>query len=225
MTGRALRPVQLSIERQRRFVADAAHELQTPLASVRTDLEVALAHPASTTWDSTARDVLGANERMTTLVRDLLVLARSDGANTLPPRAVELGDVVREELAHVTSTALDASIDDVAVSGRRDDLARVVRNLVDNAVRHAATRVSVTLSSDGSDAVLVVADDGPGVPVAERDRVFERFVRLDEDRGRSTGGTGLGLAIVRELVAAHGGTVTIDGAAGAEFCVRLPRPV
>jgi signal transduction histidine kinase len=215
-------------ERQRRFVADASHELQTPLASARTDLEVALAHPDRTSWPETAADLLAANRRMERLVRDLLFLAHSDdGAPHPAPVALDLDVIVLEEVArHRTGgrVPVDTSrVSAAAVRGRREELARAVRNLLDNADRHARTAVTVELAGDDDGVMLAVADDGPGIPPDERERVFERFTRLDDARARATGGTGLGLAIAREIVESHGGRVTIDDTAtGARLVVRLP---
>jgi len=109
--------------------------------------------------------------------------------------------------------------------GDRGGLSRVMRNLLENAIRHAESRVDVRVYPDGSNAVVTVADDGPGIPEADRKRIFERFVRLDSGRARSGGGTGLGLAIVSEVVGAHGGTVTVDDrpGGGALIVVRVPR--
>jgi signal transduction histidine kinase len=217
-----------SSSRQRRFVADASHELQTPLATTRTTLEVALAHPERTDWDVMARDLLDVTGRMEGLVQDLLYLARTDaGAADRRMALVDLDVVVREEVARARQSArvaVDGSaVSAAAVRGRADDLARVVRNLLDNAIRHATTTVRVSLQVDGGGATLVVDDDGPGVPVCERERIFERFRRLDDVRNREAGGTGLGLAIAKDIVASHGGTISAeDGAAGARFVVHLP---
>ncbi len=222
-----LERLETAAERQRRFVADASHELRTPLAAVRTGLEVALAHPDSADWHETAASLLAVNRQMERLVQNLLFLARADGAAPLPPMApVDLDDVVLAEVAAVRSSSpVPVDADEVAVAavrGRRDDLARAVRNLLDNATRHASARVTVALAADDHHATLVVADDGPGIPVADRERVFERFGRLDTARTRD-GGTGLGLAIVKEIVEAHGGTVEVaDAAIGARLVVRLP---
>lgn len=215
--------IEAGVERQRRFVGDASHELQTPLAAIRTDLEVALAHPED--WTRTASDVLSTSERMEGLVRDLLFLARADQPRPLPQVAVDLDDVVLEQARLRTRgrVPVDTSaVSAAAVTGSRGDLARVVRNLLDNADRHAATGVTIELRSDGGGVILVVSDDGPGVPPADRERVFERFTRLDAARDRSSGGTGLGLAISREIVVAHGGTIAVED--GARFVVRLPAP-
>jgi signal transduction histidine kinase len=222
--------LETSSERQRRFVADASHELQSPLAASRADLEVALAHPESAQWTQTATDLVADNQRMTRLVQDLLFLARSDGAVPPAPTAlIDLDDVVRGELARQRipeGITLDASrVAAVEVRGDADQLTRVLRNLFDNAVRHARSVVVVELTADASGVTLAVADDGPGVPAEARDRIFERFTRLDDSRSRFTGGTGLGLAIAREIVEAHRGTISLDpDAPGARFVVRLPNP-
>ena len=218
--------LEVASERQRRFVADASHELQSPLAAVRTDLEVALAHPEAAAWDVVARDALEENRRMERLVADLLFVARADqSAARSSGMPLDFHEVVLEEAARVfvsSRVAVDTSaVAGVVVKGRRDDLARAVRNLLDNASHHAMSRVTVELSESDGAVVLVVEDDGPGVPAADRERVFERFTRLDE--ARSGGGTGLGLAIVREIVVAHHGRVAVeDGARGARFVVTLP---
>ena len=221
--------LEAAADRQRRFVADASHELQTPLSSNRTELEVALSHPSSTDWQQAARALLVTNARMERLVRDLLYLARGDDPAPLPaPRPVDLDDVV---LAEATRLRLEArvAVDTQRVSagaviGRRDDLERVVRNLLDNAARHASSTVAVEVASADGSVTLLVDDDGPGVAPADRERIFERFTRLDTARDRSRGGTGLGLAIVREIVQAHDGTVAVEAApsGGARFVVRLP---
>jgi len=215
--------LQRAAERQRRFVADASHELRTPLAAARTDLEVALAHPDRTDVKETVLDLLTANRRMERLVRDLLFLARADDpAPRRPAVPVDLDDVVLAESTgreRVDTRQVSAA----GVVGRRDELARAVRNLLDNAERYASGQVRVALAAREGQATLVVADDGPGVPGADRDRIFERFTRLDGARDRDSGGTGLGLAIVKEIVEAHGGTIIVEDAdPGARFVVRIP---
>ncbi|ONI90470.1 hypothetical protein ALI22I_12080 [Saccharothrix sp. ALI-22-I] len=197
-----------TLDRQRRFTSDASHELRTPLASARTQLEVLLAHPDRVDWRRTAENTVLDLDRMQAVVTDLLFLARLEG-----PAATE-----RVDLA-----ALVGVPGPVEVMGDRSHLERVVRNLLDNAERHASSHVEVTVVVEGGTAVLRVADDGPGIPEADRERVFERFVRLDEGRARDEGGAGLGLAIVREGVLAHGGTVGIeDSDRGTVVAVRLP---
>jgi signal transduction histidine kinase len=221
-------------DRQQRFVADASHELQSPLASSIAELELALAEPEQCDWPATASDLLTEQQRMTRLVQDLLFLARDDdGANDAPQTLLDLDDVVRSEAARLrsrTTVPIDTSaVAPVEVRGGADQLARVVRNLLENAVRYAATRVTVTLTTDDRDdrrvAVLTVADDGPGVPVAARDRIFERFGRADESRARGTGGTGLGLSIARRVAERHGGAITLDPSdAATRFVLVLPLP-
>ncbi|GAB3430395.1 HAMP domain-containing sensor histidine kinase [Actinophytocola sediminis] len=215
--------------RQREFVADASHELRTPLAAMRADLEVALAHPDGTDWQVTARRLIDDHRRLDRLTGDLLMLARLDDATGAAGgrrlERVRLDEVVAGELAVVRRAALDVDVTPVVVTGVVPELARLARNLLDNADRHAATRVVVRLSADGDAAVFTVDDDGPGIPAGQRDRVFDRFYRPDSSRGRDSGGTGLGLAMVRRIAQAHGGAVDVGVSplGGARFLVRLPR--
>jgi signal transduction histidine kinase len=214
--------------RHRRFVANASHELRTPLASARTDLEVALAHPERSDWRETAAALLTENRRMESLVRDLLFLARAESGTPLRPAVpLDLDDVVLAEATRLRTengVRIDTSrVSAAAVLGRRDDLARAVGNLLDNARRHAASCIVIELGSDDHGVTLVVADDGAGIAAQDRERVFERFSRLDDARDRDSGGAGLGLSIVREIIDAHGGAVRVDDAPrGARFVVRLP---
>jgi signal transduction histidine kinase len=221
--------LQVASERQRKFVADASHELQSPIAALRTQLEVAIAQPATTDWAATSSDLLAESRHMERLVRDLLFLARSDGEEGVRRiEPVDLDDIVLEEATRLRSTAqvrVDASgVSAAPLSGNRDELTRLVRNLLENAEHHAESRVRIRLSAEGREIILMVEDDGPGVPPAERERIFQRFTRLDEARSRNNGGTGLGLAIVKEITERHGGTVCVENAApGARFAVRLPQ--
>jgi len=230
--GRTLRRVARAQDAQRRFVADASHELRSPVATVRQHAEVALAHPERADAGALAGTVLDEAVRMQRLVDDLLLLARADeGAVGLRLRPVDLDDLVFEEARRLRAGAAGVRVDSGGVSAARvagdeEALRRLVRNLGENAARHTRTRIAFSLS-DGADGRvrLHVDDDGPGVPEAERARIFERFVRLDEARARGEGGAGLGLAIVAELAAAHGGTVTVGTApelGGARFTVTLP---
>jgi signal transduction histidine kinase len=221
--------LQAASERQRKFVADASHELQSPIAALRTQLEVALAQPATTDWSATSSDLLAESRHMERLIRDLLFLARADGEESVRRiEPVDLDDIVLEEATRLQSTArvgVDASgVSAAPLCGNRDELTRLVRNLLENAEHHAESRVRIRLSAEGHEINLVVEDDGPGVPLAERERIFQRFARLDEARSRHNGGTGLGLAIVKEITERHGGTVCVETAArGARFAVRLPQ--
>ncbi|MEV8515642.1 ATP-binding protein [Dactylosporangium sp. NPDC051484] len=213
----------VSRARQRAFIADAAHELRSPLASIRIQIEVA---QKLGDWAAVSDDVITDLDRLSRLVDDLLLLARADASD---PRRSALEPV---EL-HTLLTSLAKRFDTVTVEpgeslwteGDPDALHRIVLNLVDNAVRHARTRVVLAASPEGSSEVLVtVTDDGEGIPAPLRERVFDRFARLDDGRARDAGGSGLGLAIVRELTRRHGGTVRlIDARPGVRAEVRLPR--
>jgi signal transduction histidine kinase len=226
--------LEASHRHQREFVADASHELQSPVTALRTRLEVALARQEDD-WPGLARRLLGDTDEMERLVRDLLFLARS--SDRTPPRLdrlVDLDDLVLEEAARLrprTTVDLDTSaVSAGPVHGDPDELRRLVRNLLENAVRHARSRVRVSVADDGTGTRLDVVDDGPGVPDADRDRVFDRFYTGDATRSPGTG-SGLGLAIARAIVERHRGCVRLldgdDGAAGdggAHFTVRLPHP-
>ncbi len=214
-------------DRQRQFVGDASHELRSPLASMRQTAEVAKAHPGALPEGELADAVLEEGARMQRLVEQLLVLTRTDeGAVALGHRDVDLDDLALAEARRVRNgLEVDTSgVQGGRVRGDQAALSQVVRNLVDNAVRHARSRVVIGVHEDERGVELVVEDDGPGVPEDQRERVFERFVRLDEARARDAGGSGLGLAIVQEIVRAHGGSVSVAAAAsgGARFVVRLP---
>jgi signal transduction histidine kinase len=227
--------LEAALARQRELVGDASHELQTPLTALRAQLEVALAHPAGASWPGLAADLLLDVEAMERLVRDLLWLARDDAGHTAPDhRLVDLDAVVLEEAARARRQGRRAGvvIDTSAVSaaplrGSADDLARLVRNLLDNALAHATTTVRLSLRGDDRNTRLEVRDDGPGIPADQRERIFERFARLEPDRGRlavaDRTGTGLGLAIVRGIARRHGGDVQVlDTPTGACFVVELP---
>lgn len=214
-----------AVKRQREFVSDASHELRSPIASLRAQLEVALAHPQRADWPTVAESALAEGLRLEALVADLLLLARLDEGAALPQGEVDLDDAVRAEVRRPRRLAVDASrVGAGRVRGDAGHLTRVARNLLDNAARHARGRVEVSLVGEGSQVVLAVDDDGPGVPEAERERVFERFTRLEEARSRDAGGVGLGLALVRRIVERHGGTARVveSPLGGARAEVRLP---
>lgn len=213
---------------QQRFVGDASHELRSPLTAIISALEVAVAHPELLDRDLAADTLIPEAHRMQALVEDLLLLARADERGLVVRREdVDLDDLVAaeaERLRRETSLVVDTNLTPTRVVGDASALSRVLRNLLDNAARHAVSRVEVGVQPCGDDAVVTAADDGPGIPVADRARVFDRFVRLDPDRSRSGGGAGLGLAIVREIAAAHHGNVAIDDrpGGGTRITVQLP---
>ena len=231
--NRMLDRLQRAHERQRRFVADASHELRSPVASIRQHAEVAIAHPDRTTTTTTTAELAGTilaeDLRIQRLVEDLLLLARADEHGLVPRRRqVDLDDLVFEEarrLRHASDLRVEVgAVAATQVEGDPASLRRILRNLGDNAARHANASISFALAERDGAAVLAVDDDGPGIPQADRERVLERFVRLDDARARDAGGSGLGLAIVAELVAAHGGTIDITASplGGARVEVNLP---
>jgi signal transduction histidine kinase len=216
--------------RQRRLVSDASHELRSPVAAIRQHAEVALAHPDRTTTAELASTVLAEDLRLQRLAEDLLLLTRADEHTlALRRRPVDLDDLVFEEARRLRDTT-GLRVDTTAVSAGRVDgdaagLRRVLRNLGDNAARHATGRVAFSVAERDGLVRLGVEDDGPGIPEADRERVFERFVRLDDARARDGGGSGLGLAIVAELARAHGGAAAVAPSrlGGARVEVTLPR--
>jgi signal transduction histidine kinase len=220
--------LEVSATRQERFVADAAHELRTPLAALRARLETALARGDGAADELLLPDVLEEAVRMSSLVDRLLLLARGDaGMVRVNARPVDLDDVLRDVISSTRVGGVTVRVSDirpVQVLGETSLLEQVFRNLLENAVRHARTAVEVSLTSDSENAVLTVDDDGPGIPPPVREEVFRRFVRLDDSRGRAQGGVGLGLAIVAEILRLHSGTVEVADSPtkGARLRVRLP---
>lgn len=216
------------VQRQRRFVGDAAHELRTPLATLRAQLETARdAHAVD--WSEVSDDVLAETLRMQRLTEQLLLLARLDAAAEQHHRPVDLDDVVVgavRSLRERTTTHIDTRrVAPVQLAGNPVLLGQAVANLLDNAARHASEQVRVTLDEVDGAAVLEVDDDGPGIPAAQREAVLERFTRLDEARARDDGGAGLGLAIVADIARAHHGSVTVQDSAdlgGARLRLTLP---
>ena len=207
--------------REQRFIADASHELRSPVATLRSNLELA----GSNELDPS--EIRGEVLRLENLVDDLLHLARRDGAEPSPTLLVDVDDIVLEEVsrAAITEVKIDAgAVSAAQLRGVPGDLTRLVRNLLDNAVRHARRQVHVSLGERDDHVEFVVDDDGPGIPAEERHNVFERFGRVESDRGRKSGSTGLGLAIVRAIVDSHGGSIEISDAplGGARCVVRLP---
>ncbi len=215
---------------QRRFLSDAGHELRSPLATLQTGLEVAAGDAGGSHWPELGPMLAGEARRMAALVEDLLTLSRGQHHALVPEvRDVDLDDVVSSELARARAAGtrrIESVVEPARVRGDARRLTQVVRNVLDNAERHAASTVWVALATQGKEAVLTVDNDGPPVPERERERIFERFVRLDDSRSRDTGGSGLGLAIARTILAAHGGSVSAEeGPCGrCRFRIALPLP-
>jgi signal transduction histidine kinase len=241
-------------QRQRSLVSDTAHELRSPIASIRAQLEVALDHPSGQDWAQTARDVLTDTLRLSCLAEDLLLLARLDeqAGNARPDRTVDLADLAHTVVGRyaaarvpvtvtpaqeavtqetVTQEISVAAVSTCSVAGNRDPLDRMLVNLIDNAVRYAKATVAVSVGRTGGWVELTVTDDGTGIPQADRERAFDRFARLDDARnrdGEDAGGAGLGLAIVRATAQAYGGTARLEAtepSPGLLAVVRLPAAV
>ncbi|CAL9335284.1 sensor histidine kinase [Streptomyces sp. enrichment culture] len=223
-TNETLAALEASVERQRRFVADASHELRSPIASLRTQLEVGAAHPELLDLDGAVKDT----ERLQHLAADLLLLARLDAGERPGTRRVDMAELLQEEVAGRRGDRLPVAVEVRGerweVTGSPGQLRRVLANLLDNAQRHAAASVTASVRGGAGRVEVVVSDDGAGVSEADRERIFERFVRLDDARSRDDGGAGLGLAIARDVAERHGGTLTAGGAegGGARFTLSLP---
>ncbi|REK80966.1 HAMP domain-containing protein [Rhodococcus erythropolis] len=226
--NRMLERLQAGQRAQQRFVSDASHELRSPLSTITAALELAASRPELIDASLIDEALLPEARRMRRLIEDLLLLARSDEKQTpLGAVDVDLDDVLYEEgkrIEAVTDLTVGTSIVAVRITGDQPALARMVRNVVDNAVRHAETRIELSCNQSSGFAVIVVDDDGPGIPEHEHERVFDRFVRLDASRTRDDGGAGLGLAIVAGTAAAHAGSVAVSRSplGGARFEIRIP---
>jgi signal transduction histidine kinase len=216
---------------QRQFVSDASHELRSPVAVIRAGLEVARNETEPVKWPTIVDSLMAEESRLEALLDDLLLLAAHDenDTRTAPTRSVNLTALTSAEARRPRRVPVDlvhtpADNRAVVVAGAPDQLARALSNLVDNAARHATSVVQISLSSDHGTARVVVQDDGPGIPPKDRERVFERFTRLDDGRARHDGGSGLGLAVVRSVVTFHHGHVRVDDSplGGARFVAELP---
>jgi signal transduction histidine kinase len=219
--------LEASAVRQRRFVADASHELKSPLAALRTMVEVGIG-PSNDNLELEA-DLLAEVGRMERMVADLLYLALHDESPSADRIVeVDLAGIVRVEAESValrSGLEVDASgIVPLNVLGDPDRLTQLVRKLTDNAARHATSKIWLETAALDGNGLLIVSDDGPGIPAAERERVFDRFVRLDDSRARDTGGAGLGLAVARAIARSHGGDlrVTEPRHGGATIEARFP---
>ena len=226
--NRMLERLDLAFSNQRRFVSDASHELRTPLTAIRGQIEVLARNPEPNAEEVGRVEAVTLQEidRMEQLVEELLALARLDELSKMEMREVDLGGLLRELAENDPSHAERQGIAAGRVRGNAELLTRAVRNLLANARRHAGDSGRVVLSATavGDRLTIAVEDDGPGIPASERERVFERFHRVDESRARDSGGSGLGLAICREIVAAHGGRIWIEDSplGGARVAFELP---
>ena len=203
--------------RQRRFVADASHELRSPLTAIRTGLEVGLSHPDRAPWPEIARRAVRQSQRLEQLIAELLVLAKADAHQLAARRQpVDLAALLADLAATpAPGISIELSVPPgTTTAGNPEDLSRMFRNLLDNAVRYARRRVLITAATGPDGTIVEIADDGPGIPASERERVFGRFVRLDASREQASGSAGLGLAIAREIAAAHGATIVLTEAPG-----------
>ncbi|MCX4091948.1 sensor histidine kinase [Nocardia sp. alder85J] len=213
---------------QQRFLSDASHELRSPLATLRAGLDLAVSHPEAADEQLFTGALLPEAIRMQQLIEDLLTLAAADERGmTLRRTDVDLDDIAATVVAAVRGRRglrIGTRLPPVRSIGDPHALTRLLRNLLDNAITHANKRILVSLIESSDHVDFVVDDDGPGVPVAQRDRILERFVRLQDDRSRDSGGTGLGLAIAAEIVAAHHGRIHVEDSplGGARLRVRLP---
>ncbi|MFD1934112.1 sensor histidine kinase [Nonomuraea mangrovi] len=211
-----------AVDRHRRFVSDASHELRTPLTAMLVRLE---GRPEGEDCE-TLREALGDAQRLSAIVQDLLLMARLDAGVRAPDEVLDLGKLVADEIDRRPSRLpFTASIEPgLMVRGNRLRLDRLLTNLLSNADRYGESAVRITVARDGSDAVVEIVDDGPGIPAGQREAVFRRFTRLDTARSRDTGGTGLGLPIARDIATAHGGTLRVADAPakGARLVLRLP---
>lgn len=213
-------------QRQRRFVSDASHELRTPLSSIRTALEVAELHPDTIDPHTAISDTLADHRRLDVLVHDLLELARLDTGPQSRTQPCDISQIVADVVARRPNDRILISVSTqrATASVRVRDIERLITNLLDNAQRHTKQTVTVDVAIDGPNVRMVVDDDGPGIEESERERVFERFARLDEARGDRDGGTGLGLAICQQIATSHQGKVNIETSptGGARIVVTLP---
>ena len=216
-----------ALARQREFVGDASHELRSPLAALQAEIDVALTHPGQDHPTAVLTCLAAQTEKMAKLLDGLLFLARADEhAPQLGHTPVDLDELVLAEARRLRATGATVTLsgpDAARVHGSSTELTRLLHNLGDNAATHAASTINLGLHINDDHAVLTVTDDGPGIPPEDRDRIFERFTRLDQARAR-TGGTGLGLAICKQIVQRHNGKINVETNIGTRFVVQLPLP-
>jgi signal transduction histidine kinase len=226
--NRMLDRLEQESRRQQLFAAAASHELRSPLSTIRTELEVGLAYPDRAEWAKVAEDSLIEVARLEELTRDLRMLTRSRSMQASAAVAIELADVVASEVAlrrPERGIRYETSLVPARITADPDAVVQVVRNLFENAERHAATEIRVAVAPDDTVVVLTVANDGPAIPEDSRERIFEPFMRLDEARSLDIGGSGLGLAIARSIMTALGGSIVATAVDhGAEFKATFPAP-
>jgi signal transduction histidine kinase len=214
--------------KQRRFVADASHELRSPLAAISTTLEVGLAHPEVAPWPIIAERAVEQSARLQKLIDQLLLLAKADEQQLAAKKQlVDIGVLLREVVASLPAHHLQIGVSaepGLSTAGNPGHLQRLFRNLIENAVRHAHSAVAITAYVSGAEVRVEIDDDGPGIPATDRERVFDRFVRLDSSRDRRSGNSGLGLAIAGEIARAHRGRIAVatSPSGGAQLAVTLP---
>ncbi|MGW3351502.1 sensor histidine kinase [Nonomuraea rubra] len=225
-TNHTLDRLERSAETQRRFVADASHELRSPISALRAQLEVANSYPDETDWPATGARALAAADRLTGIIDELLMLAKLDAGAVTPRRVVDLCLVAEEQIRRREGGRAPIFLHACAaapVLGSPVQLDRLLTNLLDNAARHTASRIDVEVTVRGDQVVVTVTDDGDGIAPEDRERVFERFTRLESSRAKDKSGSGLGLPLSREIATAHGGTLTVaDHEPGARFVAVLP---
>jgi signal transduction histidine kinase len=217
--------LQYSAEQQRRFSADASHELRTPIAGLRSQAEAALLYPDDTDMVDTLEAMLGDLDRLEAIITDLLLLARlGSGTGGEVRESIDLADLVDQEVHRRPMAPIRTKLaPGLSVTGVRMQLVRLLGNLLDNAERHCVDVIDVELTETDGEAVLSVTGDGAGIAPKDRDRIFDRFTRLDAARSRDAGGTGLGLPIAHNIAVAHGGSLRVeDSPRGARFVARLP---
>ncbi|GII52582.1 two-component sensor histidine kinase [Planotetraspora thailandica] len=230
--NKTLDQLQAMMERERQFTFDISHDLRNPITGMRTEIEEALLAPDEVDVPTLGKTLLSGLDRLQAIVSDLLMLAKLDAGAPTPCRRVDLAEVARAECGrrHCDKELVCDLAPDAVVEGDGVRLARLVNNLVANAIRHATSTVTLRVYREGGEtksdlgtAVLEVADDGDGIAPADREAVFQRFVRLEAGRRKDSGGTGLGLPIARQVAESHGGTLTIeDSDRGARFVLRIP---
>ncbi|MFC4118343.1 sensor histidine kinase [Nonomuraea zeae] len=225
-TNHTLDRLERSAETQRRFVADASHELRSPISALRAQLEVANAYPEEADWPSTCMRALSSAERLTSIIDELLLLAKLDAGAVPERRVVDMCRLAEDQVFRRAGARVPIHLDQCGtapVFGSPVQLDRLLTNLLDNATRHAATRIDLTVAREADRVVVTVTDDGDGIAPHDRERVFERFMRLPEARAKDKGGSGLGLPLSREIAIAHRGTlVVVEHSPGARLVCVLP---